>query len=310
MPSAVIVVTAITSGLGVLLNSTVLYLVLSRGRERYHYLFAGVLAICAVWDLGIFLTMIRNSFPNEVVIYGYVIIPCTFLPALIYHFTCTYLEQPRKKTTLFLWVFCIVGLVLIATGVGGRLAGVYDYRWGHLFRPDPLLRIGTLASLPVYYFAYLSACWFLFRAYRRESSSSLARRHTLYMLVGFLVISAAMVKIAVFLGVDMPYLMTAGMLLTDIFGAVIGIAIIKDHLLDITVIVKVGFIYSVLAALVLFVFSFSEHLLTTYVAERLGGHSGAVHLIALAVALAVLMPVKHRLEHAVEEFFARRKLQF
>jgi hypothetical protein len=168
--------------------------------------------------------------------------------------------------------------------------------------------MGSLVSLPVYYFATLSACWFLFHAYRRETSP-LARRHILYILVSFLAISVAMAKIAVLLGVNMPYLMTAGMLLTDLFGALIGIAIIKHQLLDITVIVKVGTIYSLLAALVVFVFSFSEHMLATYLAELLGEHAGVMHLISIGIVIAVLLPVKQRLEHALNGFFAHRKVE-
>ena len=103
MSPAVITVTAITSGLGVILNCIVLYLVLSQGRKLYHYLFAGVLAICAIWDLAIFLMMVRNNHIEEVAALGYVIIPCTALPALIFHFTCSYLDQPYKKTTILLY---------------------------------------------------------------------------------------------------------------------------------------------------------------------------------------------------------------
>ena len=98
------------------------FLVLSRGRKKYHYLFAGVLLIVAIWDLGIFICMIRNSFSNELPIYGYIIsLPCMFLPALIYHFTCSYLNQPRKKSTIFIWAFCIISFVLNASGIGGKI---------------------------------------------------------------------------------------------------------------------------------------------------------------------------------------------
>jgi hypothetical protein len=309
MPSAVIIVTAITSGLGVLLNSLVLYLVLSRGRKAYHYLFAGVLLICVVWDLGIFLTMIRNNHVEEVVAYGYAIIPCGLLPTLIYHFTCSYLNQPRKWTTIAVWAYGIFAVVGLATGLVGSYDGVFRYPWGNIFRPDQRLRVTNIAALPIWYVTTLSACWFLFRAYRRETSP-IARRHLLYILASLFAISMAIVKVIVVLGVEQGFVLTLGMLLNDISAAIIGVAIVKDRLFDITVIVKVGLIYSALAALVILVFSISEHLLTTYVVEKIGGHSGVVHLILLAVVIAVLMPVKHRLEHAVEKFFAQRQLRF
>ena len=65
MQSNAVLVTSITSFLGFLINGTVLFLVLSRGRKKYHYLFAGFLFVCAMWDIGIFLAILRNSYVNE-----------------------------------------------------------------------------------------------------------------------------------------------------------------------------------------------------------------------------------------------------
>ena len=96
--STTVLVTSITSTIGFLLNGTMLFLVLSRGRQKYHYLFAGFLFVCALWDLGIALSMIRNSHVNELPVYGSIIWwPCIFMSALIYHFTCSYLNQPRRR---------------------------------------------------------------------------------------------------------------------------------------------------------------------------------------------------------------------
>ena len=100
------------------------------------------------------------------------------------------------------------------------------------------------------------------------------------------------------------------MLLNDIFVAIIGLAIIKDKLFDITVIVKKGALYSILAGLLIFVYSFSEHILVTYIGETIGERSNWLHLISIAVGIAVLMPVKNRLERAVEGYFVHKKLEF
>ena len=310
MPSTTVLVTAVTSFLGFLLNVAVIFLVLSRGRKRYHYLFAGVPLILAIWDLGIFLAMIRNSFVNELPIYGYVIgLPCTFLPALIYHFTCSYLNQPRKKSTIFIWVYCIIGLFLMVSGLGGKISGVYNYSWGNIFRPDSAYLLGTASWLLIFYIFVWSSCWFLFRAYRRESSP-IARRHILYILIGFLVISLANVKIAVLYGIDNPWLMPTGMLFIDIFAALIGVAIIKHRLLDITLIVKKGTIYSLLVALIIFIFSCSEHLLSKYLGDLLGEQPIYIHLISIAVVVGILMPVRQKLDRAIDRFFSRKKLEF
>ena len=309
MASAVVTVTAVTSGLGVLLNSAVLILVLSQGRQRYHYLFAGVLGICAMWDLCIFLVMIRNQHVEEVQALGYAIVPCVALPALIYHFTCCYLDQPRKRTTIALWLVAALSAVVMLSGLAGRIDGVIRYPWGNIFRPDETLQLVNAAALPVWFLGTLIPCYFIYRARRREIRP-VPRRHLLYILISLTAISLAVVKVVVILGVEHGFFLTAGMLLTDISAAVIGLAIIKDRLFDITPVIKIGLIYSVLAMLLIFLFSFFEHMLASFVAERFGGHSEILHAIAIAVTIGLLMPVKRRVEHTVDHYFGRKKVEF
>jgi hypothetical protein len=310
MFSVPIIVTAVISAVGFILNCGMLYLVLSKGRKIYHYLFSAILLICAVWDLGILLCMLRNSHESELIIYGYIVaLPCTLLAALIYHFTTNYLQKTKKKTTLILWVFSIFGFILLATGLGGKIDDVFHYSWGNIYRPDRTLQISTLFSIPAGWFATISSSYMLFRESKRESSL-IRRRHMSYMAISFVALTLAYVKLAILYNIDNALLLPLGMLVNDIFSAVIAIAIIKHHLLDITVIIKKGTIYSVLVGIVIFVFSFSEHILITYFGELIGGHSQLIHYISIGVGILVLMPIKHRVESAVERFFAERSVQF
>jgi hypothetical protein len=97
MTSPTVVITAIESGFGFLLSSLILYLVLSRVRKTYHYLFAAFLLICVIWDGGVFLLMVRNDHLEELDIIGRIaILPCTFIPALIFHFANLYTGRPIK----------------------------------------------------------------------------------------------------------------------------------------------------------------------------------------------------------------------
>jgi hypothetical protein len=310
MPSNAVLVTSITSGLGFLLNSTILFLVLSRGRQKYHYLFAGFLFVCALWDLGIFLSMIRNSHVNELPIYGDIIWwPCVFMFAIIFHFTCAYLNQPRKKRTIFLWAASTILFIMGVSGLSGKIVGVYNYSWGHIYRPDSQLLVDNLFGLPFAYYFGISALLYLFRAYRRESSP-LKKRHILYIFISFSIIHLAVSKVAILYGIDNRYLMPTCMLINDIAAALIGIAIIKYQLLDITVIIKKTTIYSTLLALIIFIFSLSEHMLAKYVGDIFGEQSMYIHLASVAVVVAVLMPVRQRVERGMERFFTRKKLTF
>jgi hypothetical protein len=286
-------------------------LILVRGRKSYHYLFTGILLLCAIWDFGIFLTMIRNSRLNDLPIYGYIIsIPCPFFIVLFYHFAGAYLNQVKKRTTILLWILCVLSFFLMVTSpIWAPISGVYNYSWGNLFRPDEKMLKLLIPSIPLYVFSIGASVYFLSRASRKETSL-IARRHMLYLMVSFIAIGLALIKILALYNVDNPILLPFGMAMNDIFVAVIGIAILKDKLFDITIIIKVGTIYSILGALVIFLFSFTEHLLTTYFSELVSGHSTVMHLVSVAIAIALLMPVKHRLEKGVEKYFERRQLQF
>jgi hypothetical protein len=308
MPSPIVILTAVESSFGFVLTSAVLYLVLSRGRTLYHYLFAAFLLICAIWDLGTFLLMIRNEHVEELDIIGRTaILPCIFIPALIFHFANLYTGRPIKWAVALVWGLTGATWVPVLAGVLYRIEGIYTYDWGNIFRVAPSVFDPMIF---VFWFGInLSACWLLFMSAKR-ATGRLERRHHLYIIAGFLTVTLAIVKALVTMGINVAFLLPLGMFLNDIFATVIGLAIIKDRLFDITVIIKKGTLYSVLAALLIFVYSFSEHIIITYVGEIFSEHSNLAHFISIAVGIAVLIPVKSRLEREVERYFAHKKLEF
>jgi hypothetical protein len=306
LPTAVLV-TAGISAFGLLLNGSMMALILIRGKKAYHYLFAGVLLVCAGWDLGILLSMLRNNHPQELIIYGYVVIlPVTFLTALIYEFTTAYLGKGKKISFIF-WAVSIISLICLVTGWGGKIDDVYQYGWGNIYRPDQRFLTLSLITIPFGWLALILSSWMLFRSSRTESLQ-IKRRHMQYIGFSFIMMLFAYVKVLVLYGYESPILLPAGMFINDIFSTVIAIAIIRDHLFDITFIIKKGAIYSVLAGVLIFVFSFSEHLLITYVGDLIGGHSQWIHFISIALGILVLMPIKHRVEGFVEGYFTDKQV--
>ena len=304
-----VIVTAVISAIGFLLNTAMMILVLAKGRRTYHFLFAAILLICAIWDLGILLSMLRNNHPEELIIYGYVVfIPCTFLTALIYHFTTSYLQQGGILRYVF-WGISVLGFVGMVTGLAGTIDGVFYYSWGNVYRPDRTLQMVALTSIPVGIYATLFSSWNLLSAAKGEESS-LTRRHMTYMSVSFLMITLTYIKLGVLFGVDSGFILPAGMFINDIFSALIAVAIIKHHLFDITFIIKKGAVYSIMAGVLIFVFSFSEHILITYVGDLIGGHSQIIHFISIGIGILILMPIKHRLEKFVEGYFGEKSIQF
>jgi hypothetical protein len=308
MPSAIVIITAIESGLGFILSVVILYLLLSRRRQAFHYLFAAFLLICVVWDGGIFYEMVRNEHVNELPVVGRIIsLMAGFIPALLFHFACLYTRRKQPWAIILAWALTGLLWVATATGLLNNTVDVYSYSWGNIHKYessflDPIV-------IPVWFVFNLWACWLMFRSVR-QAKTPLARRHSLYILIGMLVITFAILKVGVAMGINMPFLLPLGMFLVDVLNAVIGLAIIKDRLFDITVIVKKGSLYSLLAAGLILIYSLVEHFLVTFIGEKLGENSAILHLAAVAVGIAVLMPLKNRIEKGIEHYFARRTLQF
>lgn len=305
MSSGVVLLTSVTSLIGFFINAFVLYVVLSRGRGMSRFLFAALLLVAACWDLGIFLVMLRNDYPAEVLLYQNIITyPVLLLPALAYHFTTAYLEEPRPKSVIVLYAYCLGGLVVILL-LGGSPTGVYTYDWGTVARQEmsPTLLSWILVDL----LAFAASMWLLYRAWKRETSP-VRRRHLAYILTSFLVFCVALVKVSVTMGVNVPLTLPLGMLLVDGFGALIGVAIVKDRLFDVTQVLKKGTIYTSLAAFIIFLFSISEHLMATYVADLAGDFSEYLPLISVGIVIAAFMPLKRRLDRAVDGYFSARKI--
>jgi hypothetical protein len=311
-----ILVSAILACLAFLIDGAVMFLVLSRGRQKQHYLFAAVMAAFAIGSVGMFLFNIRNSYPDELIIYFAVTqasaplsVPC------IYHFTCLYLNQPMKKSTIFIWAYTVIIVIFNLFGMvtGTSPMALVHADWGNYLRhsSDAMSLIIFSIMFVILLVFIWSACWFLFRTRRRETSL-LARRHMQYILISFLVISFLFLTIFLFPTKFEGSPLTSPIrgLLTAAFGALIGIAIVKERLFDITIIIKKTTIYSILLALVIFIFSLSEHMLATYVMEFFGGHSIFIHIISIAVVIAILMPIRQKIERAIERLFAQKKVEF
>ena len=307
MPSTIVTITSVTSFIGFIINLTVMFVVLFRGRKKHHYLFAPLLLIGACWDLGIFLIMIRNTYINEFPLYYAIIaIPITFFPAFVFHFTTTYVKKPYKKFTILLYAYCITSFILLMFGVF-RPYEYYSYEWGNIakFPMDPYF----ISYSFFYVFSLITSLWLLYRA-RKIEKSPLRKRHMNYIIAGLFMFCVAGIKMTVTLGVNIPWTLPLGMLLLDSFGALIGIAIVKHKLFDITVYVRKGLIYSGLAVVIVFIFEFSEHLIVEFLGKKMGEHSTYLHLISIGLVVAFFMPVKQKLDSVVGTIFKEKEIHF
>ncbi|WP_455280605.1 hypothetical protein, partial [[Eubacterium] cellulosolvens] len=163
MPSTVVLVTSIVSLIGFIINMVVMFVILLRGRRKYHLLFALILFTAVSWDIGIFLVMVRNSFPNEIILYQNLLtIPINFFPAFVYHFTTTYLNQSRIKFTIAVYAYCALAPIGFVVGFSQPVIGVYDYSWGSIGRNT--LDYLTIVWWALYNLSILVSCLLLLKA--------------------------------------------------------------------------------------------------------------------------------------------------
>jgi hypothetical protein len=58
--------------------------------------------------------MIRNSDLGEVLLYQNVVtVPVLFFPGFAFHFTTSYLNQPRRQLTIAIYGYCAFALMLV-----------------------------------------------------------------------------------------------------------------------------------------------------------------------------------------------------
>jgi len=206
-----------------------------------------------------------------------------------------------------IYAYCILGPILHVAGVIQPISDVYNYSWGTIGRNEP--NFNNLSWFLVYNFFILFSCWLLLQA-RKVEQSPVTRRHIGYILTSFIVFCAAQVKILVAYGVDVAFALPLGILLIASFGAVIGVAIVKHQLFDITVFVRKGIIYSALAALIIFIFDFSQHLIAAFLGGIAGEHSTYINLASIAVVVIAFMPLKKRLDQMIGGILAKKKIEF
>ena len=308
MPSPIVIITAIESAFGFLLTSVILYFVLLRGRKSYHYIFSAFLLICAIWDIGIFIVMIRNNHTEELALIGRIsILPCIFIPALIFHFAVQYTGRKIRLIVALIWVLVCAMWIPIFSGMLYNIDGFYKYEWGNIFRVAPSI-LDPLVFV-AWFGINLSACWILYME-AKKASSRIEKRHYSYIISGFIALTIAVVKVLVTIGIDAAILLPLGMLFVDIFNAIIGIAIIKEKLFDITIIIKKGTLYSILTGILIFIYTLSESFLVTYIGDTIGANSTLMNFISISVAIAVLIPVKKRIEMALNSIFLKKKIEF
>jgi PAS domain S-box-containing protein len=284
------------SGAALLCYALLLAITLRKGlrgpAERY---FAGYLGSMMLWSLGaMMMYMNRDAAPqwNRVMIMGVAAMPFTF-----YGFVQGFRGRDSGGLAIRLGAAIMgVMLVLVALGYLAKDVSVTD---------EGLIEFEFGPAVPAfaaYYLGYLGLAGSGLLSDLRTTQDFEARNRTKYILVGLGAVLLGNVTNIIPHAAAMPLDIAANL----VNALIISYAISRYHLLDLTVIVRKGLMYSLSTALVV-----AGYLVIVFLGvDLLHLVGGTRFLLALAVAIAVaavLQPGRDWVQGWVDRFFFRGK---
>jgi len=293
-----------------LLNVSLLGIAFLRNsRSRLNRLFAYFVAGFALWNLGVFLLRRAPDEPSAFLAEIIVHVGIIALPAFYYHFVLIFLDSTVERRRSLLTAYGIAGafMALNLSGSALFMKGVKTTTWGWAPVPGILYNVFILA----FYTFFVMGLVHLGRAYRRTASSFRRNRAMLILIGTSLTIGAGFIDIMRFaLAKSLPALdkvYPPGIPANMICALLLGMAIIRYRMFDVSVAVKKYSMYALAGGLITGVLA-----VVTRVAERafdLEAKSALWIVIPLGLIVTVLMgPLGQAIEDRVQRLmFSRRR---
>ena len=293
-----------------LLNVSLLGIALLRNsRSRLNRLFAYFVAGFALWNLGVFLLRRAPDEPSAFLAEIIVHVGIIALPAFYYHFVLIFLDSTveRRRSLLAAYGIAAAFMAVNVSGSALFIKGIKTTTWGWAPAPGILYNLFIVS----FYTFFVMGLVHLGRAYRR-TASSFRRNRTMLILIGTsLTIGAGFIDIIRFaLAKSFPALdkvYPPGIPANMICALVLGMAIIRYRMFDVSVAVKKYSMYALAGGLITGALA-----LVTRVAERafdLEAKSALWIVIPLGLIVTVLMgPLGQAIEDRVQRLmFSRRR---
>jgi signal transduction histidine kinase len=293
-----------------LLNLSLLGIALLRNpRSRLNRLFAYFVAGFALWNLGVFLLRRApdeaSAFLAEIIVHVGVIA----LPAFYYHFVLIFLDSTvqRRRSLLAAYAIAAAFTAINLSGSPLFMRGVKTTTWGWAPVPGVLYNVFIVS----FYTFFIMGLVHLGRAYRRTVSSFRRNRAMLILMGTSLTIAAGFIDIIRFaLAKSLPALdklYPPGIPANMICALLLGMAIIRYRMFDVSVAVKKYALYAVAGALITGALA-----VVTRVTEQafdLEAKSALWIVIPLGLIITVLMgPFGQAIEDRVQRLmFSRRR---
>jgi len=274
-----------------------LTMVLLRARRSLStWLFCGVLLSVALWSL---LTFGMRSSPD---VYRAVfwarghLVTGFAIYILFYHFTSVYADVRGQRTILVAaYLLFIVAAVVAPTDLLIREMRIEDYGYAPVLGPVAVpLAVSGLPFLGV-------AIYNLLRRYKVVSRSYEERNRALYLMIApmFPILGSLLDGFT-----NLPPTLIWGNL---IFCIVCSVAILKYHLLDISLVIRKGIAYLLMSIAVAIPYVGTILLFNRLFEQAVPFWAHLIFLLLLALAL---QPLWQRVQRLVDKFFYRERYDF
>jgi len=251
-----------------------------------------------IWSLGSFLMHGNPPLGTPLFWNKFTVVGASAMPILFYSFTRTFLGIIKQKIWLYLGV--VLYISLFTANVMGYFVkeayvseGVFYYEIGIV---APLL--GALG-----WFLFVGLATFSLIQRYRNTRDSFYRNRLKYLLMGILIMAVGMTINFTKLG-RYPL----DILINTVNAFLIAYVILRYKLFDVNIVVRRGFVYFTLTAIIagmyLFIILILERLLRGVV-----GISLVAILIGIGIAL-IFQPLRERLQHWIDRLFFRERLDY
>ena len=270
-------------------------------RSFRHQVFAGFLAGMALWGFTIF--GMRSS-PNLDIAFIWerfgVFPSIVFSSVLFYHFALVFSDNTRSRTMLRL--FYLLGAAVTVLSFAGFVATDMHLRWyGYAPTLGPAFLVYLLGAYLPIGFAYRV----LFQRLRGLENPQ-ERTRTWYVIAGITMslIGGTTDFLPPLLGVR---IYPMGVVMNIGFGLTTTIAVTRYHLLDLRVLLRRGFAYSLISTSIFAVYGVIFLLFTLVFSQRNLTANVFATIAALLVAAIALPPLIGRIQTFVDRLFFRER---
>lgn len=278
-----------------------IFVFLNNPRKPLNRVFSLLSLFIFVWIVGCCIqTVIKDTFialiTEKIVSKFYV-----FTPALFLHTFYEILHIKQKRLILFSYLFA--GLICVLSCTKLFLMGVsYNFGARYLTAPGPLFFLFPLSIIINSYFSLSGLL-----TVRRQASGYYKIQLDYLLLAGSLIIIAVFFSnLLIYNVVFTPF----DEMLNIAYGVTIGYAILRHRLMDITIVIRKGLIYSVLIG-----FFTGLYILMLYIFSSLLGGIGARTSIYFSALLIIFFaitfqPLRDKIQEFIDKVFFRGKYDY